>query len=144
MKTQTDNSFQHQNATCDNAVLSSRLLRFQYGFNSVNGIVKKVYNLSEIPFMHDKCDVWQILPVVYVRQYTGLKDKNGQEVFEGDILKFITNGFDAETFITSIIFDKCSLKLKNDRALFYFGQSDFTKIDDGVVIGNIFENPEFL
>ena len=79
-----------------------------------------------------------------IMQYTGLTDKNGKQIYEGDILKFVTNGFDAETFITTIIFDKCSFKLQNNRALFYFGQSDFTKVDDAIVIGNVFENPEML
>lgn len=51
-------------------------IKFEYGFQSVNGIVKKVYSLSDIPNIKDKCDVWNVLPIVYVRQYTGLKDKN--------------------------------------------------------------------
>jgi hypothetical protein len=71
--------------------VSKSALKFEYGFNSVNGIVKKRYYLSEIPFMHDKCDVWQILPVVYVRQFTGFTDKKEVEIYQGDICKYHKN-----------------------------------------------------
>ena len=75
---------------------------------------------------------------------TGLKDKNGIEIYEGDILEFITFGFDSERFITYIEFINASFRLKNGRSLFYFGQKDVSKLDDGRVIGNIYENPELL
>jgi hypothetical protein len=62
----------------------NREIKFEYGFESVNGIVKKVYHLHEIPNIQQKCDVWNVLPIKYVRQFVGHKDKNGTEIFEGD------------------------------------------------------------
>ena len=93
------------------------------------------YLNEHIEYLQDKCELMQ---------YTGLKDKNGIEIYEGDILEFITFGFDSERFITYIEFINASFRLKNGRSLFYFGQIDVSKLDDGRVIGNIYENPELL
>lgn len=57
---------------------------FEYGFRSVNGIVKKVYYLHEIPNISQKCDVWNILPIIYVRQATPFTDMTGKRAFVGD------------------------------------------------------------
>ncbi|ENA1805585.1 hypothetical protein ABF212_002547, partial [Flavobacterium psychrophilum] len=85
------NTNKDQVPQCDKTAVSKSALKFEYGFNSGNGIVKKRYYLSEIPFMHDKCDVWQILPVVYVRQFTGFTDKKEVEIYQGDICKYHKN-----------------------------------------------------
>lgn len=79
-----------------------------------------------------------------VGQFTGLTDKKGVEVYEGDIVSVCTLGFNSEAFVTNVLWDKCSFKLANGRNLFYFGQSDFTKIDDAIVIGNIHENYDLI
>lgn len=66
----------------------SREIKFEYGFESVNGIIKKVYSLSEIPNIKEKCDVWNVLPIKYVRQFTG--------VMHRDIARYKNNEFDKE------------------------------------------------
>jgi len=66
-------------------------LKFEYGFESVNGIIKKVYALSEIPNIREKCDIWNVLPIKYVRQFTGLQCKNQRDLYEGDRCKYHHN-----------------------------------------------------
>ena len=75
-----------------------------------------------------------------VMQYTGLLDKNGKEIYEGDIIKFDdTNiGFIdceewTEFFVRWIGEPDCT-----DYA------RDFYRIGRAEVIGNVHENPELL
>ena len=81
-------------------------------------------------------------------QYTGITDKNNKKIFENDIIETITFGFTQDHFVTSVKFGaKFSMQgfyLDNGRSMFYFGQSDLTKMDDTKVIGNVFDNPELL
>ncbi|MDS2686888.1 YopX family protein [Streptococcus pneumoniae] len=70
-----------------------------------------------------------------IMQSTGLKDKNGQEIFEGDIVK--CNGLlgTIESFKAMWI---CSfVKYNNYQKVGFFAQ----EIE---VVGNIYENPELL
>lgn len=90
---------------------------------------------------------WEVIPES-VGQFTGLHDKNGKEIYEGDVIKVITFGFDPEKFIIEIKYG-CSggvlgFHLANGRSLFYFGQSDYSRLDDTTIIGNIHDNPELL
>ena len=81
-----------------------------------------------------------------IMQFTGLKDKNGKEIYEGDIVKY------ASKYLRSSdkdFFDKCLivflhgafyLEVKGNH--FHIGLSD--KMGQFEVIGNKFENPELL
>ena len=75
-----------------------------------------------------------------VQQYTGLKDKNGIEIYEGDIVKATSDQYKNENFVGKVIFDEgCFLT--------WINKNDIRGIwgeDDIEVIGNIFENPELL
>lgn len=75
-----------------------------------------------------------------IMQYTGLKDKNGKEIYEGDII--IT-----ETGKTMVIdWDKkyASFVIEYDGWAFkhYFGEAFEAVYCE--VVGNIYENPELL
>lgn len=119
-----------------------REILFEYGFQSVNGIVKKQYYLHEIPNIKEKCDVWNVLPIVYVRQFTGLTDKNGTKIFEGDTL-IVVMTLRAGKPITKeleVYFHKGSFCIDWDFKGSFNSLLDFSNSVTLEVIGNIHEN----
>ena len=72
-------------------------------------------------------------------QYTGLKDKNGKEIYEGDICSV-----DGGENIYEIIFYMGGFMvavLPRKIRIYHIGNSLFNNIE---IIGNIHENPELL
>jgi uncharacterized phage protein (TIGR01671 family) len=75
--------------------------------------------------------------------FTGLKDKNGKEIYEGDILRYKSGfyGFAGQLLISEVEWDSafCGFRPFCDYSSEY---DDLVK--DPEVIGNIYENPELL
>ena len=75
-----------------------------------------------------------------VGQFTGLTDKNGKRIFEGDIVKCVSDG--EQAVISWLKYFAC-FGLSFDGWCCGFDDYDFSP-NDFKVIGNIHDNPEIL
>ena len=97
------------------------------GFNFPN-----LYNIDLYGILNQSCRMMK--NDIILMQYTGLKDKNGKEIYEGDILDTTQSG-------------KCKVVFTEGCFFMDFIHSRFpicTNDYEIEVIGNIHENPELL
>ena len=95
-------------------------------------------------------------PMVEIIRHTGLKDKNGKEIYEGDYVKLTGVTYNEYDYEGVIEFDNGTFKVKSiedNRGYIRFwndGCHDHESIEivwtqsEAEIIGNIYENPELL
>ena len=73
-------------------------------------------------------------------QYTGLKDKNGTKIFEGDLLYYRNSNHDEEDGAMELIFEDGSFMISGD-ILIPLHEIHSWELE---VVGNIYDNPELV
>ncbi|WP_202976102.1 MULTISPECIES: YopX family protein [unclassified Streptococcus] len=73
-------------------------------------------------------------------QSTGLKDKNGKEIFEGDVVKMAKDVYSDPTYYEVIRHRGGAYRLESNQ----HGCELWLRHTNCEVIGNIYENPELL
>ena len=124
-------------------------------FRAWDKISKKMFPVTMIDFGQSYMMIEEINELLCKRDFdeieiiqsTGLFDKNGKEIYEGDIVRF--SDCDDDVYITPVVWDKnyaCfGVSFSGGYPIsFDYLEEFYTELKDIEVVGNIYENPELL
>lgn len=116
----------------------SGVINHSWLFGSLDTTEKECPSIIYIDRFGNRCRVF--LDPKTVGQYTGLTDKNGKKIFEGDILKNIESNE-----IVAICYGGCSFCYSHNGTIYGIDDSETgLEMNEWEVIGNIHDNPELL
>lgn len=77
-------------------------------------------------------------------EFTGLKDKHGREVYEGDIIIFDNSAVGGKKTMGEVVFNTDNTLANLEWGLWCDGYHPTDFLGDIEIIGNIFEDPECM
>lgn len=79
-----------------------------------------------------------------IGQYTGIIDKNGKKLFEGDIVRFCTEENIEVLSIVHYDLDSLSFIFESEYSTYCFDFDLHHYLDEFEIIGNIYDNPDLI
>lgn len=117
-------------------VFSDDILGIDYENKEI--VTQQVYFENGLP---DDRDIYCYdLEDIEFMQSTGLKDKNGKEIFEGDIVKMAKDVYSEPTYYEVVRHRGGAYRLESKQ----HGCELWLRHTDCEVVGNVYENPELL
>lgn len=98
------------------------------------------WNNGEVDFIGDGITFILKAKDIKLMQSTGLTDKNGKEIFEGDVVKMAKNVYSEPTYYEVVRHRGGAYRLESKQ----YGCELWLRHTDCEIAGNIYENPELV